>query len=84
MLSRNKNDRPITVGDIKRFRKDWLIGSFPVCMFIGIVLILAGIFSIFLDPYVADNTIPLAVIGIVVGAASIWLAYWAKNKAKKL
>lgn len=84
MANRNKNDRPITVGDLNKFRKNLLIGIFPILIFLAPVMIVTGIFSFFIDPYVADYTAPLGVIGVVFGIICVPIALWAKSKAKKL
>lgn len=84
MATRNKNNRPITIGDVNKFRKNVINGAYPILFFLSPVLIVTGIFSFFLDPYVADYTAPLGVVGIIFGLIFIPIALWAKSVAKKL
>lgn len=80
----SEDQRPITVGDIKKFQKGWLQSSSPILFYLGLLMIGLGIFSLFIPNTDGQFTLPFTIIVFLFGIGSVVLSFSVKKQAKKI
>ena len=83
MAKQNASDRPITIGDVNKFRRNYIKGAMPVLLFCGILLLLLGIGILFLGVS-GSNAFLTSVVFILFGLVFVGGFFWAKKKVKDI
>lgn len=81
MATKDDDERPITVGDIKRWFSNYRKTASPLAIFLGSGLIVIGIISLLIPGVDNVAKIALALILGIFGLLSIYGGFWIKNRS---